>query len=153
MNNKKVTAFLKGTKNILPRNVQEQVVRRMKYVNVVNDILADGGRYKNLMYHGFSDPQNYESLKNMARAGNAFAKSRVNKHNRARNKVISFLMDNSVTVNKLPLIKKMMRDKKFLVLVNDLKYVKNQNDVNMIQKFRTNSKNMYSRPPVKRNAR
>ena len=152
MNNKKMTAFLKGTKNILPRNVQEQVVRRMKYVNVVNDILADGGRYKNLMYHGFVDPQNYESLKNMARAGNAFAKNRVNKHNRARNKVISFLMDNSVTVNKLPLIKKMMRDKKFLVLVNDLKYVKTQNDVNMIQKFRTNSKNMYSRPPVKRKA-
>jgi hypothetical protein len=57
-----------------------------------------------------------------------------------------------VTVNKLPLIKKMMRDKKFLVLVNDLKYMKTQNDVNMIQKFRTNSKNMYSRPPVKRKA-
>ena len=149
--NKKTSTFLLSTKNTLPKNIQEQVAKRMKYINLVNDMLARGGQYKNLMYHGFFNPQNYENRKNAARRGNKLAKSMVNKYNASRNKIISFMMDDSVKMTlaeKKNLVKNMLTNRKWdmnkMIFVKDLRLVKKKEDLNTITKMRKNTKNKHA---------
>jgi hypothetical protein len=145
--NKRVTAFLVGTKNTLARNIQEQVVKRTNYSNTINKILARGGQYKNLMNHGFFNPQNYQNRKNAAKSGDALAKSMVEKYNRSRNKIVSFLMDDSTKLTnaeKKNIVVQMLTNKTWdnakRVFVNDLKYVKTNGDLNLITEHRKKSK-------------
>ena len=144
--NEKVSAFLIAKKD-LPRNVQEQVVKRMNYINTVNNIITNGGKYKNLMNHGFFNPQNYQERKNAAKAGNKLAKSMVDKYNRSRNKIVSFLMDDTTKFTnkeKKNLVTQMLRNKTWdntkRVFVNDLKYIKTNGDMNLITEHRKKSK-------------
>lgn len=149
--NKKTSTFLLSTKNKLPKNIQEQVAKRMQYINLVNDMLARGGQYKNLMYHGFFNPQNYENRKNAAKRGNKLAKSMVNKYNASRNKIISFMMDDSVKMTleeKKNLVRNMLTNRKWdmnkMIFVKDLRLVKKKEDLNTITKMRKNSKSKHA---------
>ena len=149
--NKKTSTFLLSTKNALPKNIQEQVAKRMKYIDVVNDMLARGGQYKNLMYHGFFNPRNYENRKNAAKRGNKLAKSMVNKYNASRNKIISFMMDDSVKMTlaeKKNLVRNMLTNRKWdmnkMIFVKDLRLVKKKEDLNTITKMRKNTKNKHA---------
>jgi hypothetical protein len=145
--NKKVTAFLTGTKNTMPRNVQDRIVRTMNYRNMVEKMINDGGRYKNLMNHGFFNPRNYSAQKNRAKSGNKLAKSMVDKYNRSRNKIVEFLMDNKTKLTnkeKKNIVTQMLRNKTWddtkRVFVNDLKYIKTNGDLKLITNHRKNFK-------------
>lgn len=153
MNNKeKVSAFLFATKNTLPRNIQEQIVRQMqknedarkKYERALDIILERGGRRKNLMYHGFFNPENYESIKNMK---NALSRSMLKKYNASKKKIVDFVMDDSTalsTKEKKNIVYKMLTnrtwDKNKMVFVSDLKYISSNGDINLITKARKNLK-------------
>lgn len=145
--NKRVTAFLASTRNKLPRDIQETIVkqmnRRAKYANALDIILQIGGRRKNLMYHGFFNPENYDNIRN-------YAPNRLKQYNASKNKIVNFVMDNNTalsTKDKKKIVYRMLTsrtwDKNKMVFVNDLKYVKTQGDLDLITKTRKESTNRF----------
>jgi hypothetical protein len=130
----KVVRFLKSTGGVLPRNVQEIVLRKMNkenkerraYYKELDDLLARGEKTKNLymMNQGFRfGPSNLEYYRTMARKNDGYKRTLRNYYNKRR-KFVDYVMNDTTTMSrpeKKRLVERILTDRKFNPTANELK--------------------------------
>ena len=132
----KVLRFLKSTENVLPRNVQEIVVRKMEkenkarraYYKELDDVIARGENRKNMfmMNQGFRfGPSHLNYVRERARRDDPGWKSTLRNYYNKRRKFVDYVMNDSVSTmsraEKKRLVERLLTDKNWNPTPKELK--------------------------------
>jgi hypothetical protein len=132
----KVVRFLKSTEGVLPRNVQEIVLRKMNkenkerraYYKELDDILVRGEERKNMyiMNQGFRfGPSQLEYVRERARRDDPGWKSTLRNYYNKRRKFVDYVMNDSVSTmsraEKKRLVERLLTDKNWNPTPKELK--------------------------------
>jgi hypothetical protein len=131
----KVLRFLKSTENVLPRNVQEIVVRKMEkenkarraYYKELDDVIARGENRKNMfmMNQGFRfGPSQLNYVRERARRDDPGWKSTLRNYYKKRKKFVDYVMNDTTTMTrpeKKRLVERILTDKNFNPTKDELK--------------------------------
>jgi len=131
----KVLRFLKSTEGVLPRNVQEIVVRKMNeenkerraYYKELDDILVRGEKKKNLymMNQGFRfGPSDLNYVRERARRDDPGWKATLRNYYNKRKKFVDYVMNNSTIMSrpeKKRLVERLLTDKNWNPSKEELK--------------------------------
>jgi len=131
----KVLRFLKSTENVLPRNVQEIVVRKMEkenkarraYYKELDDVIARGENRKNMfmMNQGFRfGPSHLNYVRERARRDDPGWKSTLRNYYKKRKKFVDYVMNDTTTMTrpeKKRLVERILTDKNFNPTKDELK--------------------------------
>jgi glutamate/tyrosine decarboxylase-like PLP-dependent enzyme len=130
----KIVRFLKSTGRVLPRNVQEIVVRKVNeenkvrraYYKELDELLARGEKLKNLYMknEGFRfGPSNLEYYRSMARGNDGYKRSLRNYYDKRR-KFVDYVMNDTTIMTrpeKKRLVERILTDKNFKPTKDELK--------------------------------
>jgi|SaaInl59LU_5_DNA_1037362.scaffolds.fasta_scaffold02324_3 hypothetical protein len=132
--------FRELTSNRLPRNIQDKILNmvnknrkeRREFYKEFDNMLKKAENRKNLMREGFMMYSMINSHRNGAKNGNKLSMNMLNRHFRSRKKVADFFFNNTSNLTKNDkryIINKMLFDKSYQVFSNDLKNIKNRNNL------------------------
>ena len=132
--------FRELTSNRLPRNIQDKILNmvnknrkeRREFYKEFDNMLKKAENRKNLMREGFMMYSMINSHRNGTKNGNKMSMNMLNRHFRSRKKVADFFFNNTSNLSKNDkryIINKMLFDKSYQVFSNDLKNIKNRNNL------------------------
>lgn len=131
----KVVRFLKSTGGVLPRNVQEDIVRKMNrenkerraYYKELDELIARGEQHKNVYMNdvGFRfGPSNLAYYRSRARTNDGYKRALRNYYDKRR-KFVNYVMNDTATTMTRPekkrLVERILTDKKFNPTRDELK--------------------------------
>ena len=132
--------FRQVTNDKLPTNIQNKILnmasverkKRREFYKKFDEMLKKAENRKNLMREGFMMYSMINSRRNEAKNGNNISISMLNRHFRSRKKVADFFFNNTSKLSKNDkkyIINKMLFDKSYQMFSNDLKNIKNRNNL------------------------
>ena len=132
--------FRRVTNDRLPNDIQNKILnmvnaerkKRREFYKKLDEMLKKAENRKNLMREGFMMYSMIDSRRNEAKNGNNISINMLNRHFRSRKKVADFFFNNTTNLSKndkMYIIDKMLFDKSYQIFSNDLKNIKNRNNL------------------------